>query len=175
MTCLEAQALITRFIKEKLENKGAEEFLAHMKECKDCREELEVSFALLTAIYHLDQDVDFDGDYKQELDRKLQKLVVKLKKKRFKRFRNWIFLLVSFLFLSFGMQMNLEDVLLQKVREQELAYLNLIPIPEIRAWQNFNSRLLRVKGRDPIKLELRKIEKGAKPKKNRGYLYPETR
>ena len=171
MICLEVQALITRFIKDELEIREAAEFLSHMKECKDCREELEVSFALLTAIYYLDQDADFNGDYKQELDKRLKKLEDKIKRRRLKKYRNWFLIFILFAILSFNIELQLEDVLIQKAREQELLFLNLIPMKEVAEWQNFGSRMLRVDGKDVVKPAEEEKPWSGYPRFN-GYAYP---
>lgn len=72
MTCLEAQALITPFINDKLECAQLEEFIKHVQECPDCMEELEVYYALLTAMKQLDEDDDLSTDFKKELHNKLK-------------------------------------------------------------------------------------------------------
>jgi len=72
MTCMEAQALITPFINDKLDITQLEDFLDHVEECKDCMEELRVYFALLTAMRQLDENEEISSDFDKELRRKIK-------------------------------------------------------------------------------------------------------
>lgn len=150
MTCIEAQSLITRFINDELDREQAENFLEHMKECKVCREELEVSFALLTAIQHLEQDTDFDGNYKLELNRRLEKFALKLRRRRRKRVKNWVCLIILFGAICFGMEQKIDDYLMEEERERKLNYLQMSPMPEVEQWQTLVNRMFRVDGKDLI-------------------------
>ncbi|HPU63531.1 MAG TPA: zf-HC2 domain-containing protein [Mobilitalea sp.] len=71
MTCMEAQSLITRFINDELEIVELEEFIKHIESCSECREELEVYYALLTAMKQLDEDKNLSQDFSQELQEKI--------------------------------------------------------------------------------------------------------
>ena len=72
MTCLEAQALITPFINDKLDVVTLEKFIQHIENCKECKEELEVYFAILTATKQLDDDDDISEDFAKEFKHKLE-------------------------------------------------------------------------------------------------------
>ncbi|TAH64359.1 MAG: zf-HC2 domain-containing protein [Anaerolineaceae bacterium] len=72
MTCIEAQSLITAFINDELNINEQEEFLEHVESCEECREELEVYYALLTAMKQLDEDKHLSNDYSQELKDKIE-------------------------------------------------------------------------------------------------------
>lgn len=72
MTCMKAQSMITGFINDELEIEELEEFLKHIESCKDCREELEVYYALLTAMKQLDEDKNLSDDFSQELKEKIE-------------------------------------------------------------------------------------------------------
>lgn len=72
MTCMKAQSLITGFINDELETDELEEFIKHVESCKDCMEELEVYYALLTAMKQLDEDKNLSDDYSQELKEKIE-------------------------------------------------------------------------------------------------------
>jgi len=69
---MKAQSLITGFINDELETEELEEFLKHIEACKDCREELEVYYALLTAMKQLDEDKNLSDDFSQELREKIE-------------------------------------------------------------------------------------------------------
>ena len=73
MTCMKAQSLITAFINDELEIDKLEEFTSHIKSCGDCMEELEVYYALLTAMKQLDEDKNLSNDFNQELRDKIER------------------------------------------------------------------------------------------------------
>lgn len=73
MTCMRAQGLITAFINDELDIKELEEFIEHIRSCEECKEELEVYYALLTAMKQLDEDKNLSDDFKQELSDKLDR------------------------------------------------------------------------------------------------------
>lgn len=73
MTCMEAQSLITAFINDELEIDKLEEFIGHIQSCDECNEELEVYYALLTAMKQLDEDRNLSNDFHQELKEKLER------------------------------------------------------------------------------------------------------
>lgn len=71
MTCMKAQSLITAFINDELEIEELDEFTRHIQSCEECKEELEVYYALLTAMKQLDEDKNLSDDFNQELKEKL--------------------------------------------------------------------------------------------------------
>lgn len=70
---MKAQSLITPFINDQLGINDLQEFITHVQKCKECREELEVYYALLTAMNQLNDDINFYDDYSYELAAKLEK------------------------------------------------------------------------------------------------------
>lgn len=72
MTCTETQSLIKAFINDELNINEQEEFIQHIESCPNCREELEVYYAILTAMKQLDEDKNLSGDYSQELKEKIE-------------------------------------------------------------------------------------------------------
>lgn len=101
MTCMEAQQMILPFINDQLTLEQAEAFLCHMDSCADCREELEVYFALLTAMKQLDEDQELSDNYPEDLRRKIAGIREQIR-------RDWIaklwkrFFLFAFIF-AFGL------------------------------------------------------------------------
>lgn len=92
MTCEIAQAKITPFIKDELTVQELEEFLAHVKNCKTCKDELAVYYALLTAMQQLDEDSDLSDDYIAELEAKLSYSQMLIKRSKWlHRSRNYLF------------------------------------------------------------------------------------
>jgi len=84
MDCKKAQGLITAFINEQLnDDEELQAFLAHVEHCAECREELEVTYSLLTAMKQLDEDTDLSDDYIADLNQKIEGCYIeRLKKKR---------------------------------------------------------------------------------------------
>lgn len=103
MTCMEAQSLITPFINDQLDMATLEAFLEHIKHCKECREELEVYYALLTAMQLLDEDKEVSDDFSKQLNMKIQYSEEKIRKSRYSRIRKrfyLIFITLGFVVIS---------------------------------------------------------------------------
>jgi len=58
MDCKTAQKMIDLYIKKQLNTKEMEAFLAHIKDCGECREELEIYFTVYMALQKLDEERD---------------------------------------------------------------------------------------------------------------------
>lgn len=101
MTCMQAQSMITPFINNKLKLKELEEFLDHIASCPVCREELEVYYALLTAMKQLDEDKNLSSDFGVELDQKLERSREWILHAKFTYYRKKIILLLTILILAF--------------------------------------------------------------------------
>ena len=71
MTCEMAQGKITPFINDQLTVQELEEFICHVKNCRACKDELAVYYALITAMKQLDEDSDLSDNYIAELEEKL--------------------------------------------------------------------------------------------------------
>ncbi len=103
MTCMEAQSHITAFINNQLDMATLEDFLSHVNQCAECREELEVYYALLTAMKLLDEDKELSDNFKQELDHKLKMSADKIRKTKASRIRKKFYLMMialSFVIVS---------------------------------------------------------------------------
>jgi len=99
---MKAQSLITPFINDKLNLKELEEFIDHVLSCPECREELEVYYALLTAMKQLDEDKSLSNDYNMELSSKLERAQDKIIHVKFTYYRKkGVLLLVILLIAGF--------------------------------------------------------------------------
>lgn len=101
MTCNKAQSLITPFINNKLKLKEMEDFIDHISSCPICKEELEVYYALLTAMRQLDEDKNLSSDFGLELDQKLERCKERILHAKFTYYRKKIFLFVTIIILAF--------------------------------------------------------------------------
>ncbi|MGN1085149.1 MAG: anti-sigma factor family protein [Lachnospiraceae bacterium] len=83
MDCKRAQELIAPFINGQLNTEETEAFLEHMETCKECREELEVSYSLMTAMKQLDEGTDLSDNYIADLNHKIEECYMEgLRRKR---------------------------------------------------------------------------------------------
>lgn len=56
MDCLEAQSKMLAFVKNELEEEETEAFLAHVDQCQECCEELQINYSVYEGIKMLDND-----------------------------------------------------------------------------------------------------------------------
>ena len=83
MDCKKAMELMTQFINEQLDADDVQAFLDHIDSCPECREELEVTYSLMTAMKQLDEDTDLSDNYIEELNQKIETCYLdELKRKR---------------------------------------------------------------------------------------------
>ena len=83
MDCKRALELITQFINGQLNTEETQAFLDHIDSCPECREELEVTYSLMTALKQLDEDTDLSENYSEELNEKIEVCYLnELKRKR---------------------------------------------------------------------------------------------
>ncbi len=102
MTCIKAQSLITVYINDELEIDELEEFTGHIQSCEECKEELEVYYALLTAMRQLDEDKNLSNDFNQELKEKLERSQERIIHLRFNYYRKkGVLLLIIIIFAAF--------------------------------------------------------------------------
>ncbi len=101
MNCMKAQSMITPFINNKLSLNETEEFIDHVSSCPDCREELEVYYALLTAMRQLDEDKNISSDFGQELNQKLERAKEKIFHAKFTYYRKKVILVFTILLVAF--------------------------------------------------------------------------
>ena len=87
MDCKEVQRLIVPFIEDKLPDEELEEFLNHINNCKDCKEEYDVYFALLTGMKWLGSEKERDPDFIVNSNRKLKDREEYLVRKKMKGIR----------------------------------------------------------------------------------------
>lgn len=114
MTCMEAQALITPFINDELDRVTLEKFIDHVESCEECKEELEVYYALLTAMKQLDEDEEVSADFEKELANKINEAQDKILRAKLVHIRKRIvfFLMVVLIGLFTSVSVSVvEDVL----------------------------------------------------------------
>ena len=114
MECKRAMELITQFINEQMNPEETEEFFNHIDSCPECREELEVTYSLMTAMRQLDEDTDLSDNYIEELNQKIENCYLEeLKRRRSCARRRVVLGAVVFLLIL------LNGVTVNKSREEE--------------------------------------------------------
>jgi hypothetical protein len=59
-------------VEEELTGNDLKEFLAHMEQCGNCKEELEIYYTLLVATKQLDEGIITTSNFSRELDEKME-------------------------------------------------------------------------------------------------------
>lgn len=79
MKCVEAQSLITEYINDELSGERLEHFLAHVYDCEDCKEELEIYYVIMKGMKQIDNDnvlnYNFHEAFEDELEQSRNLLV----------------------------------------------------------------------------------------------------
>lgn len=70
MECRECEKLIPGFIKGKLNYPTLRRFYGHLRQCQDCREELDIQFLIQEGMQHLEEGDAFD--LQSELDERME-------------------------------------------------------------------------------------------------------
>ena len=70
MNCQNAQSMVLNFINNKLDKEETKAFIEHVRDCKDCWEELEIYYVMLVGLKQLDEVayVRFASVYRQFRD-----------------------------------------------------------------------------------------------------------
>ena len=100
MTGEEAMERLKPFLRDELKTDIAAEFAEHIAGCKSCKDELEVSYCLKTAIRQLNEEEEFSGDYIKELNNKLLETIKEAKRERKMIYRKRILIFVELLVIG---------------------------------------------------------------------------
>lgn len=71
MKCKEVQSKYIPFIDDKLSIRELEEFLEHLKTCKNCREEYDIYYTMIMGMRYLESD-NSRAEFKINSEQKLQ-------------------------------------------------------------------------------------------------------
>lgn len=69
MTCKEAEKQIPLFLKDSLDEESLAEFINHIKQCKECEEELAIQYLTVEGLARLEEGASFSLD--EELNVKI--------------------------------------------------------------------------------------------------------
>ena len=62
MDCKEFNSLIQDFLNDRLSEMKLSEFLSHIEECEDCRDELRIQYLIYEGLARLEEGATFDVD-----------------------------------------------------------------------------------------------------------------
>ena len=82
MTCLEAQSKIIAYIEHKLEKNDKQEFLRHIKNCSNCKEELNIYYTMIEGMRQLDENEPLSKDFSADLERRMEQEIQANRKKK---------------------------------------------------------------------------------------------
>ena len=87
MTCAEARKDIEPYVKNELGEAETERFLAHIRTCRRCRDELETWFMIERTVEYLDlpEEPDTDPDFPAMLTREIEQKTQYLKRAGIRR------------------------------------------------------------------------------------------
>lgn len=103
MTCLEAQSKIIAYIDHNLERDEKADFLTHIKNCEDCKDELNIYYTMIEGMRQLDGNLPLSKDFTEELDNRIEhELKQSRKKQEFFRSSVCILLIGILGFVIFG-------------------------------------------------------------------------
>jgi hypothetical protein len=94
MDCKETQRDIPLFLKDELDAKTSQEFVKHVRSCKECAEELDIEYLLFEGINMLENAEIIDVE--RELENKLNR--VTQREKLHKQLKAGLFLVISMIF-----------------------------------------------------------------------------
>lgn len=105
MTCKEAERMVTPYINDELDGDELQAFLAHLENCPNCQEELEIYFMVNAGLKQLDQDsgtFDIIGSLQQRIEESYYRVR-----------RMWAFRILRYVVNTLGIMAVVVTVLLQ--------------------------------------------------------------
>lgn len=106
MNCDEALGLIRDYFRGTLKTQEAAAFAEHICGCKSCKDELEISYCLRTAIRQLNEEEEFSGDYIAELNQMLLDTIKEAKREKKMIYRKRIFVIIELVLIAYIMGMR---------------------------------------------------------------------
>ena len=75
MNCQNAQSMVLNFINNKLDKEETRAFIEHVRDCKDCWEELEIYYVMLVGLKQLDEGEELAADFRKKLQNEVSRYV----------------------------------------------------------------------------------------------------
>lgn len=80
MKCDEFTKMIPKFVDDTLEKEYYNEFISHVKECKECKEDLEINYMIQVGLNRIENDATKSFDIIGEMERQLARYEEKAEK-----------------------------------------------------------------------------------------------
>ena len=78
MNCQNAQSMVLNFINNKLDKEETRAFIEHVRDCKDCWEELEIYYVMLVGLKQLDEGEELAADFRKKLQNEVESRYVEI-------------------------------------------------------------------------------------------------
>ncbi len=88
MTCKDAEKLIPLFLEDDLDNQELSDFIDHIENCAECKEELTIQFLVMVGMKRLEDGNTFN--LRQELDALMKDAKKRLKARKYLVFTSYI-------------------------------------------------------------------------------------
>lgn len=89
MDCKKAQKMVIPYIRRELRDRELEEFISHIRECKECYEELEIYFTIHFALQKLDEEKDVSYNIQKMLQDDLRLSERRVYRRKLVRIWSW--------------------------------------------------------------------------------------
>lgn len=99
MNCIEARRMVTPFVNKELSEKETEQFLKHIEQCEDCRDELDIYFTMYKAIDLLDSGAHHEFDFKKMLENEIRTAHRTIMTRKLTRLVRCVIILIAEVFL----------------------------------------------------------------------------
>lgn len=80
MNCQNAQSMVLNFINNKLDKEETRAFIEHVRDCKDCWEELEIYYVMLVGLKQLDEGKELAADFRKKLQNEVESRYVEIER-----------------------------------------------------------------------------------------------
>lgn len=80
MNCQNAQSMVLNFINNKLDKEETKAFIEHVRDCKDCWEELEIYYVMLVGLKQLDGGEELAADFRKKLQNEVESRYVEIER-----------------------------------------------------------------------------------------------
>ncbi|MDO4942874.1 MAG: zf-HC2 domain-containing protein [Lachnospiraceae bacterium] len=81
MECFEVDTKIISYLEHALDDHELQEFLEHLNECEDCRNEVELYFTLIEGLNQMDEDeiqvFDFRTEFQKQRKERLKEVILR--------------------------------------------------------------------------------------------------
>ena len=85
MNCQNAQSMVLNFINNKIDKEETKAFIEHVRDCKDCWEELEIYYVMLVGLKQLDEGEELAADFRKKLQNEVESRYVEIEREAMRK------------------------------------------------------------------------------------------